>query len=134
MRLAADANVLLSAVVDDRAKSVLEHPGVAEVLTTAFTVAEVEEYAAELARKKGLPLGLVLMRVADLPVTVVHESVWSGSVAEAERRIGSRDSDDVPLLALALHFGIPVWSNDNDFAGVGAKRYTTAQLLAKLDR
>ena len=42
MRLAAGANVLLSAVLGGRARLVLEHPNVVEILTAA-TLAEVEE-------------------------------------------------------------------------------------------
>ena len=48
----ADANVMLSAVLGGRAKAVLEHPDVLEVLTTAVTLAEVQEYSAQLATKK----------------------------------------------------------------------------------
>jgi len=50
---------------------------------------------------------------------------------EAKRRIGRRDPDDVDVLALALHAGVPVWSNDN-FEDAGVKWFTTAGLLAKL--
>ena len=50
MRLVADANVLLSAVLGGRANAVLEHPGVTEVLTGEITLSEVQEYAAQLAR------------------------------------------------------------------------------------
>ena len=56
MRLVADANVLLSAVLGGRARAVLEHTGVIEVLTAEATLAEVQEYAAELAAKKRLSL------------------------------------------------------------------------------
>lgn len=36
------------------------------------------------------------------------------------------------LLALALHFKVPLWSNDNDFNDAGVVRYTTASLLSFL--
>jgi len=132
VRLVADANVLLSAVLGSRAKAVLEHPGVTEVLTAEITLSEVQEYAAQLARKKRLSLDVVLMAVAALPVRVVERAVYQASIREAERRIGGRDPDDVELLALALHAKIPVWSNDNDFEGVGVEWFTTAELLARL--
>jgi predicted nucleic acid-binding protein len=67
VRLAGDANVLLSAVLGGRAKVVLDHPQVSEIVTAAVTLEEVEEYAAELARRKRLPLDVVLMAVATLP-------------------------------------------------------------------
>ena len=64
MRLAADANVLLSAVIGGQANRVLSHPEV-NAMTTGQTIAEVQEYAAVLARKKNLALDLILLE--DLP-------------------------------------------------------------------
>ncbi len=132
MKLVADANVLLSSVLGGRARAILDHPEVEEVLTAAATLAEVEEYAAPLARRRNLPLDLILMAAASLPVTVVDPAIYKTSLPEARRRIGPRDPDDVEILALALHFRIPVWSNDNDFAAPGVPCYTTAELLALL--
>jgi predicted nucleic acid-binding protein len=132
VRLAADANVLLSAVLGGRARAVLEHLNVEEVFTAETTLAEVQEYAPLLAGKKRLSADLVLLAVATLPVTVVDSSVYARSVPEARRRIGRRDPDDVDILALALHFGLPIWSNDNDFEVAGVEWYTTADLLTKL--
>jgi predicted nucleic acid-binding protein len=132
VRLAADANVLLSAVLGGRARAALEHPDVEEVFTAETTLAEVQEYASLLAKKKRLSADLVLLAVATLPVTVVDSSVYARSVSEARRRIGRRDPDDIDILALALHFGVPIWSNDNDFEVAGVEWYTTADLLARL--
>jgi predicted nucleic acid-binding protein len=36
------------------------------------------------------------------------------------------------VLALALHLGVPLWSNDRDFEDTGVSRFTTAELLAVL--
>jgi predicted nucleic acid-binding protein len=131
VRLAADANVLLSAVLGGRARAVLDHPTVEEVLTET-TLAELQEYEPVLSKKKRLSADLVLLAVATLPVTVVDSSVYARSVSEARRRIGRRDPDDIDILALALHFGLPIWSNDNDFEIAGVEWYTTADLLARL--
>jgi predicted nucleic acid-binding protein len=122
---------LLSAVIGERAKVVLGHPSITEILTAEATLAEVQEYATELAAKKGLSKDIVLLAVASLPVRVVEREIYEKSVPEAKRRIGRRDPDDVEILALALHFDTPNWSNDNDF-DVGVEWYTTAALLAKL--
>ena len=132
MRLVADANVLLSAVIGGRAKAVLEHPSVTEVFAAEATLAEVEEYAAQLAAKKRLSLDVVLMAVASLPVTVVGRETCEKDIPEAKRRIGRRDPDDVEVLALALHTGAAVWSNDNDFEDAGVEWFTTAELLNRL--
>ena len=132
MKLAADANVLLSAVIGGRARLVLSHPEIDEVLTTATVFAEVEEYASVLGRKRKLALETLMLAVASLPVSIVAPEVYAESMAKARRRIGKRDPDDVELLALALHFKVPLWSNDNDFEGCGVEWFTTAELLRKL--
>ena len=132
MRLAADANVLLSAALGGRAKIALTHPEIESVFTTASTFSEVNDYALVLAAKKRLPLDTVLLTVATLPITLIEPHVYAGAMARARRLIGKRDPDDVELLALALHLKIPVWSNDNDFEVAGVDWYTTAQLLRAL--
>lgn len=108
MRLVADANVLFSAL------------------------AEVQECAAQLAIKKALSLDVVLMAVASLPVGVVEQRTHEKKIPEPRRRIGRRDPDDVEILALVLHTGFPLWSNDNDFEDAGVEWFTTAELLARL--
>jgi len=130
--LAADANVLLSATIGGRARLPLLHPQVGKIFTTEHTFAEVEEYAIVLAKKKHLPSDILLLAAAALPVTVVSRSQYAKNVAEAEKRIGRRDPDDVELLALALHFQIPIWSNDRDFETANVDLFTTERLLRHL--
>ena len=78
-------------------------------------------------------MDIVLLAAATLPVTKVARTEYAVQLPEARRRIGRRDPDDVEILALALHLGVPIWSNDNDFEDAGIAWYTTARLLAALD-
>lgn len=64
VRLVADANVLLAAVLGG-------HPQIQEILTVEQAIAEVQQYAVDLARKKGLAEDLVLLAVGALPVTII---------------------------------------------------------------
>ena len=132
MRLAADANVLLAAVLGGRAGLILENPQVEGILTVEPIMAEVDEYAGLLARKKRLAEDLVLLALGALPVTVVGRTDYAAAIPEAKKRIERRDPDDVELLALALAFNIPVWSNDNDFEDTGVQWLTTEKLLRQL--
>jgi predicted nucleic acid-binding protein len=132
VKLAADANVLLSSVLGGRARLVLDHPEIDEVLTTEATFAEVREYAQLLGRKKKIDPDTILLSVAALPVTILPREAYEGAIAEARRLIEARDPDDVEILALALHSKIPLWSNDNDFEGCGIEWFTTAQILRRL--
>lgn len=132
VKLTADANVLLAAVLGGRAKLILGSTQIEEILTAETTFEEVEEYAIVLAKKRRLPADLLLLAVASLPVTIVERQAYARSVSEAKRRIGRRDPDDVDILALALQFQIPVWSNDKDFEDSRIQWYTTEDLLRKL--
>ena len=134
MKLAADANVLLSAVIGGQAGRVLRHAAIEEILTTETTIAEVQEYAGQLARKRRLAIDVVVLAAATLPVTTVPRATYTASMAEARKRIGRRDPDDVELLALAMQLDVPLWSNDNDFENTGVVWYTTASLLAILSK
>jgi predicted nucleic acid-binding protein len=131
VKLAADANVLLAAVLGGRARLILGSTEIEEIMTAETTFAEVEEYAVVLAKKRRLPTDLLLLAVASLPVTIVEREAYAYNISEAKRRIGRRDPDDVDILALAIQFRIPVWSNDKDFADSGIQRYTTEDLLRK---
>lgn len=132
MRVAADANVLLSAILGGRARLILESPQIDEFLTTESILGEVREYAVVLAKKRKLPADILLLAVASLPVTVVDQAAYAGSLPEAKRRIGRRDPDDVEILALAIQMKVPLWSNDNDFEDAEVRWYTTKELLREL--
>jgi predicted nucleic acid-binding protein len=134
VRVVADANVLLAAVLGGRAKTVLQHPDIEEVLTAEVTLGEVQEYSVILAREKRLAVDTLLLAMAALPVTVVEEPVYASTLPRARKLIAQRDADDVDILALALHMRLPLWSNDNDFEDTGIESYTTAELLKKLGR
>ena len=132
MKLVADANVLLAAVLGGRARDVLQHPDIEELLTAEVTLAEVQEYAPILARKRRLSLDVLLLAIAALAVTVVEQAVYVSALPRARRLMTARDPDDIDVLALALHTQLPLWSNDNDFEATGIEWYTTAELLRKL--
>ena len=132
MRLVADANVLLSALVGGRAGIALTHAVVEQVYVAAATLGEVQEYVPVLARKKRLRLDVLLLSLAALPVVVVERAEYLERIPEAVKRLGQRDPDDVDVLALALHLGVPVWSNDDDFRETGVEWLTTATLLKRL--
>ena len=129
MQLVADANVLLSAVIGGRASLILRHADVQAVFTPTAAIEEVHRYLGPLARKKALRLDTLLLTLATLPVAVVDPSEYRSHLAEAGRRIGRRDPNDVDVLALALHLALPIWSNDNDFEVGGVEWHTTAELL-----
>ena len=129
--VAADANVLLSAAIGGAAQRVFHETDI-EVVTTEEVLDEVREYLVELAVKNGLTQEEAEGHLAALPIVAYPETVYQKRLAEARRYLDKRDPEDAGLAALALHLGIPVWSNDKDFRVVPVELYPTAKLLKVL--
>jgi predicted nucleic acid-binding protein len=114
------------------ARRVFESSFNIEVVTTDATLAEVEEYIPKIAEQYGLTEPQLTRVVGELGLIVYGRQAYEGGLREATERIGSRDPDDIALLALALVLECPVWTNDRDFENAGVPTYTTAQLLKAL--
>jgi predicted nucleic acid-binding protein len=54
-----------------------------------------------------------------MPVEWKPQVTYQEHRAEAERRIGLRDPDDWPTVALALALELPVWSQDRTSPRLG---------------
>lgn len=64
-----------------------------------------------------------------MPMEWQAAAVYERHHAEAQRRIGARDLDDWPTVALSLETGLPVWSQDKDLTVAGVEVWTTGELL-----
>ena len=128
MRLAVDANILLAASLGGRTRRVFSRPDWS-FFTTASVMAEVAEHAPLIASRRGLILEDVETTLRSLPVAVVPDDDFVEYLLEAQRQIGSRDPDDITLLALALAMQIPLWSNDKDFSVAAIELWTTDALM-----
>ena len=127
-RLAADSNVILSAVIGKAALQIFTQPEI-ELMTTEFNLREVEEYLPRLAFKYGLDEKLLVWQFKMLPLISFSEKYYKSHFSEAQKLLNERDPDDIHLAALALKEGVPIWSNDRDFEKLSITVYTTAQLL-----
>jgi hypothetical protein len=89
VRLVADANVLLSAVIGGRAALALRHNAVEQVFTPAAAFDEVFEYLPSVAKKMRLELDTLLLACAALPVTVmmigVRRQAFDGQASNRQR-------------------------------------------------
>ena len=131
MRLAADANVILSAVAGKAALKVFTESS-AQIHSPTPVLDEVRQYLPKIALQYRMAVESLQGQLRLLAIRENAPEEYRKKVKEARKRIGRRDPDDVDLLALALHLGIPVWSNDKDFEVAGIDWYTTAELLKEL--
>ncbi len=130
--VAADSNVLLSAVARRAAWRVFENAPDLLVVTTEVTIAEVVEYLPEFAARYKIGLEELYAAVEALPVDRYDEPDYASHLKQARKYLEHRDPDDVHLAALALKLRIPVWSNDHDLEELPLEVYPTARLLKLL--
>jgi len=131
-KLAADANVILSAVAGKAALRVFLEKDI-EIVTTQFNIDEVKEYLSVIAEKYELREEILESQLKLLPLRIYQQNYYKDFLHAAARRLSGKDEDDVELFALSIKLKIPVWSNDRDFKNMGVEVYTTATLLKLLN-
>ncbi len=131
-KLAADANVILSAVAGKAALRVFLKEDI-EIVTTQYNIEEVREYLSVMAEKYALSEELLESQLKLLPLKAYPHGFYKDFIQEASEKLSGRDSDDIELLALSMKLGVPVWSNDRDLTVSGDEVYTTAKLLKILN-
>ena len=127
-KLAADANVILSAVAGKAALRVFLLEGI-EIATTEFNIGEVREYISVIADKYGLSEEILESQLKLLPLRIYQQEFYAAFLNIASKKLAESDEDDVELLALSLKLKVPVWSNDRHFQQTGVEVYSSAKLL-----
>lgn len=130
--LIVDANPLISALLGGAARRVI-FSGRFSFHSTQHTLFEVEKYLSWLARKLDRSELDLFREFQLLPVTAYQPIEYESMLSNASLLIGNRDPKDVPVLALTLQLGYPLWTEDRDFDGLpGILVRRTAELLASL--
>jgi predicted nucleic acid-binding protein len=127
-KLAADANVILSAVAGKAALRIFLKEDL-EIVTAQFNIDEVREYLGVIAEKYGFSEEILELQLKLLALRVYPRHFYEDFLKKAAKKLSGKDEDDIELLALAMKLKVPVWSNDNDFKHSGVEVYTTAKLL-----
>lgn len=129
--LVLDANILIRAVLGQRARGILEaHADLISFFIPETAFAEAEEHLAALVIKRGgePEKALRLLRSVAALGAVVSREVYADFETEARKRLASRDTDDWPILAAALALGCPIWTEDTDFFGCGVATWTSTSI------
>lgn len=126
--LVLDANILIRAVFGRRVREILERfEDRAPFFSPDVCFEDARRYIPDLCKRKRL-IATVPLKVLDhvsrlvLPVGLDLYSEWE---QEARQRIGHRDPNDWPVVAVSLLLNLPVWTEDQDFFGAGVATWTT---------
>lgn len=98
-KLAADANVILSAVAGKAALRVFLEEDL-EIVTTQYNIEEVREYLSVMAEKYALSEELLESQLKLLHLKEYPRSFYKEFIQKASDKLAGRDIDDIELLAL----------------------------------
>ncbi|MDR1187304.1 MAG: hypothetical protein LBK95_07595 [Bifidobacteriaceae bacterium] len=126
--LVLDASILIRAVLGHRVRAIMgDCSGQAALLVPADACEEARSHLAEVLAKRGTSPDTALAALEELErlVQIIESGHYRHLRDEALERIGRRDPDDWPVLALALAADSPIWTEDQDFFGTGVATWTT---------
>ncbi len=130
-RIVLDANILIRAVLGTRVRELIEQYGTdAAFFAPELAFAEAARNLPIIAAKRDVdPAPLLdsldrLRAVVDEVPADVTDPLERGAMA----RTGSRDPMDWPVVAAALALNCPIWTEDQDFFGVGVPIWTSARV------
>ena len=129
--LVLDANILIRAVLGKKVKELLmKFQDVVTFLTPDVCFDDANKYLPELFEKRNLSPGLALNVLSELKkiIQIVDEEVYEIYFELAKQRIKTRDFYDWPIVATALAFKCPVWTEDRDFFGSGLSVWTSDRI------
>ncbi len=126
-----DANIIIRSIFGVKVGMLMQSfDDNACFLTPDVCLDDTREYAPKIAASKNLDMALVregLDRVSNI-VEIVPISLYSQCQSDAIERIKQRDLDDWPILATALLFNCPIWTEDRDFFGTGVPTWTSDRI------
>jgi predicted nucleic acid-binding protein len=126
--LVIDANILIRAVFGERVRQILEaYEDEVAFYAPEVCFRDVERYIPDIAERRSFDSEMassVLQGIRRI-VQPVDRSLYEEYEQAARERIGGRDADDWPVVALALLLEAPIWTEDQDFFGTGIATWTT---------
>jgi predicted nucleic acid-binding protein len=141
MRLIIDANILVSELLRQRGQALMRSPRL-DLHMTEYALSEAhhelrKRLAVVVDRGRLSPaIAQDILETANTilseQITLTSKSVYAHFEAEARRQI-PRDPNDWETVALSLHLGSDIWTQDYDFFGCGCATWTTETLLLSLN-
>lgn len=126
--LVLDANNLIRAALGLRVPTlILKYCEKIRFVAPETALDEALRCLDELIVKKGVPREDAIGRFLFIATKVrsLEHKEYSRYETAAHARIDRRDPNDWPMVAAALQFKCPVWTEDLDFFGCGIATWTT---------
>lgn len=123
-----DANILIRAVLGEKVRNlIITNADKVNFFTPDVCMHDATKYLPMIFEKRSLPLDPALEVLSSLKylLQIVEENIYQDFVDEAKLRLKNRDYRDWPVVATALTFSSPIWTEDKDFFGTGIPTWTS---------
>jgi len=132
-----DANIVIRAILGERVRNlIIQHYQAVDFLVPDVCLVDARKYIPQIFEKRKIstePAIELLEKFGTILNTVDHE-IYQRYSKEAKERIKDRDLNDWPIIATALTFDAPIWTEDKDFFGAGMPTWTTERIHIFLPR
>ncbi len=131
MTIILDANIIIRAVLGRRVRALLDLYQPSSLTVPDMMVEEARRNLTPLlARRAEAERDTILLLFDELiqVLRVAEAQEYSIREVEARARLRTRDTDDWPVIAIALVLGCPIWTEDRDFFGCGVATWTTDRI------
>lgn len=126
--LVLDANILVRAVFGKQVRRILESASEGSVFCSPDRCFdEARNHIPAIAERRSLnPVTAFddFERVSQM-IEYINGSDYADFREFALERISKRDANDWPVIAVALMLQLPIWTEDQDFFGIGIPTWTT---------
>ncbi len=130
-RVVLDANILLRGVFGIRVRELLEtYEDSVIFLAPDLCFEEARRYIPQIASLRRIDqkdARAALRSIAQI-VNAVDKELYQDLEPMARKRIAARDPADWPVIATALLFDCPIWTEDRDFFGSGIAVWTSDRI------
>jgi predicted nucleic acid-binding protein len=129
--IVVDTNIIIRSIFGVKVLALIEKvQHQACFLTPDICLEEAQKYIPSIASKRNFDLALIEEGLVHLKsiMEIVPASLYEQYKSEAIQRIKQRDVNDWPILATALLFDCPIWTEDQDFFGTGVPTWTSDKI------
>lgn len=129
--LVLDANIIIRAVLGEKVRRfLLEFSEIVDFYTPDICIEDVQKHLPTIFVKRGMSPEIPLDVFSNVRkiLQVINKNIYEERAHEAQLRMRDRDLDDWPIAATALLFNCSIWTEDNDFFGIGIPVWTTERI------
>lgn len=112
MKFIVDANIIFSMAKQDSTTNKLILDKNLELLTPEYALDEIKKYSALIEHKYGIDFDTYFKNITT-QIKIVPIKDYVDKIEIAKQKIA--DQKDIPYIALALKYNLPIWSNDAEF-------------------